>query len=603
MVYMAGDNTLGQFAATNLAQMAQAGVNPEVQVVVQAEFNQEAFSEAGLTPAEFDRNNYDTFRYVMDGSITAPTRKVLFGPVTDIGNVNMTDPAQLHAFVQWAEQIAPSQRTVLVLWNHGGDEAGLIEDDTSAPGNLLSLSQLTSALDGLPTVDVLYFEMCLMGGYEPLLAVRNEAHTVVASEDEEYVAGWDFNRLLTAMYSNSTATNRTVAANLANAFDAAYVGLPLSETIAAYDLSGFGAVDAAISQLGTALTNSSTVSSPSVALATQNVQRYGYRWVADLVDFTDTLRGHFSDPTVTAAAMAVRQAVTSPSFLLASHYRNGTEYDQPVESRSHGLTIVMPAAGPDNSMPSSGIASMTAYQQQFPSTTWGAYLRRYTASIQAQPFINVGTTPLTLWQVWDTVFAKRGQLEMLLLEPDGTLSGPVIGSLSPSGVFSAGAQATGANYEGWASHQYVETGTFYFLAWLVSDPTNYQPLVNVAYRYGNVALTSLYQVGTYPKMSFDHSFFADPYPTSANLLNSVYTDLKPVATWTPVAANDMASLRRSSGIDPSRPVITAAQIAALQGLASGSIHLRAERPVTSPVLRAGSNASLSRFFPVGHPRQ
>ncbi len=163
MVYMAGDNSLAQFAATNLGQMAQAGVNPEVQVVVQAEFKQEAFIEAGLTPADVDRNNYDTFRYVMDGSSTAPARKVLFGPVTDIGNVNMTDPAQLRAFTQWAEKTAPSQRTVLVLWNHGGDEAGLIEDDASAPGNLMSLSQLSSALNGLPMLDILYFEMCLIG--------------------------------------------------------------------------------------------------------------------------------------------------------------------------------------------------------------------------------------------------------------------------------------------------------------------------------------------------------------------------------------------------------------------------------------------------------
>ena len=44
----------------------------------------------------------------------------------------MTDPAQLRSFVQWAEQAAPSLHTVLVLWNHGGDQNGLIVDETSA---------------------------------------------------------------------------------------------------------------------------------------------------------------------------------------------------------------------------------------------------------------------------------------------------------------------------------------------------------------------------------------------------------------------------------------------------------------------------------------
>lgn len=579
MVYMAADNTLAVYGVINLLQMAQAGVNPEVQVVVQAEFSPEAFSQAGFTPAMLDRPNYNTFRYVMDGSISGPPSHILIGPATDIGNVNMTDPATLRAFVQWGEQTAPAQRTVLVLWNHGGDQAGLIEDLTSAPGSVMSLSQLTTALSGLPTIDVLYFEMCLMAGYEPLSAVHNLARAAVASEDAEYVAGWDFKRLLNTMYADPTVDGVTLAPKLADTFDAAYASLGLSETISAFNLSGFNAVDAAVSQLATALTNSSSITATGLAASAVATQRYEEGWVTDLADFTDTLRARYSDPAVTSAALAVKQAVTSPSFLLATHYRTGTKYQQRDESRSRGLTIVMPAGGPEG-MPSAGTASMAAYQQQFPSSPWGTFLQTYTAAIGGLQFLDVGSNPLTMWQVWDTTFVNRGAIEMLLIEPDGYLYGPAFGSISPSGVFSADAQLTNGYYEGWASNEFVESGTFNVVAWLVSDSTNYQPLVNIAYRYGTAALASLYGPGTYPQLSMQQSFVNDPTATWSKVLSGAYSDLKPVAVWTPTAATN--SLVRP-GI--ARPNL------ALQGPRPTEAQLNTLRSLGPQLLRATRSGS------------
>jgi hypothetical protein len=377
MVYMAADNSLAYFGALNLQQMANAGVNPEVQVVVQAEFNPAAFAQSGLTPASVDRPNYDTFRYVMDGSVTRPPNNVLIGPATDIGNVNMTDPAALRSFVQWAEQTAPSEHTVLVLWNHGGDQTGLIEDQTSAPGAFMTLPQLTTALTGLPQFDVIYFEMCLMGGYEPLSAVQGLTQAVVASEDEEYVAGWNFTTFLSAMYANTTAPATTVATALANAFDAGYATNGFSETIAAYNMSGYSAVNTAVGQLGTALGASTSATPAAIATVTTRVQRYtGSTYIADLVNVADSLAARFADPAITTAAAAVRQAVTSSSFLLTSHYRNGTQVYQNNEARSHGLTIVMPATAP-YALPSTGPSGLTAYQQAFASLPWTSFLSRY----------------------------------------------------------------------------------------------------------------------------------------------------------------------------------------------------------------------------------
>jgi hypothetical protein len=525
----------------------------------------------------------------MDGSVSRPPNQVLIGPTTDIGNVNMTDPGTLRAFVQWAEQTAPSQHTMLVLWNHGGDEYGLIEDDTSAPGSIMSLSQLTSALSGLPTFDILYFEMCLMAGYEPLSAVRNVAQTVVASEDEEIVNGWDFSRLLSTIYANPTGPAPTLAGSLADSFDAAFANLPWSETISAFNMTGFGAVDAAVSQLATALTNSASVTATGLATEAFGVQRYGGApWVADLVDLSDTLRAHISDPTVAAAASAVRQSVTSSAFLLNSHFRNGTQYGQRNESRSRGLTIVMPSTQPDE-LPSNGVASVAAYTQQFPTSAWTTFLQRYTGALASQQYVNFGNNRLVLYEVWNQAVVGKAQVEMLLLEPDGTLSGPAIGSVSPSGEFSADAQSTNSYYEWWESNQYVESGKFYFLAWLATDPNNIRPLVNVVYQIGSGSQTSLYGTGTYPQLSLARSFQNDPNATWASVLAGNYTDLRPVSTWNTGSSTSTETLARLPSAvvgvplldQDAAPHITDAQLATLKRIATGE--LRPARRMSSAV--------------------
>jgi len=359
---------------------------------------------------------------------------------------------------------------------------------------------------------------------------------VVASEDAEYVAGWDFTRFLTTLYAQPTASATTVATSLANAFDAAYANLPFSETISAFNMAGFDAVDGAVSQLATALQNSPAATGAAVAGASVNVQRYEEGWVADLVDLTDSLRSHFSDPNVTAAAATVRQAVLAPNFLLTNHYRNGTLYTQANESRSHGLTIVMPTVQPFM-LPSTGTASLGAYQQQFPMLSWSRFLQSYAQTLNTQPYVYVGSNRMTLWQVWNTSVVGRATIEMLLVEPNGNLYGPAFGSISPSGVFSADAAATSAYYEGWESGNYVASGQFDYLAWLVSDPSNLQPLVNVAYEIGSAPIQSLYSTGSYPQLSLSHSFFNDPNRTWSKVMAGQYSDLKPVAFWTPVSSS------------------------------------------------------------------
>jgi hypothetical protein len=538
MVYMAADNTLAVNGVENIIQMAAAGRNPEVQVVVQAEFSPTQFQQLGCTSACIGRPNFNTVRYVLDGSVASTPSNPFMGTVTDIGNRNMTDPAQLTEFMQWARSAAPSQHTMLVLWNHGAGAGGLITDDTSAPHAIMSLPQLAAALAGGGAVDVIDFDMCLMGGYETLAAVQQYASAVVASEETEPGDGEDYTGMLRAMYAAPTSDAAAVAIAAADAYDAYYAGKGLSTTIAAYAMSGFGAVDAAVTQLANAMRRIPSSAVPTLAAGARSAQRYEFKWSVDAVDLSDSLKARTSDAAVIAGATAVRAAVTSPSFLLRNKVRSGTTYGANPVDRSRGLQIVFPADA-KTAMPSSGSYSFSAYQQSRPSAAWTTFLSGWIPALASGgAFVDRGSNGLTLYEVWDsTLVSKGGDVDLVLLEPDGEVYGPLLGTVSPSGQFSADSRVRKTNIEGWTSNRYVEAGMFYFLAWLTEDPKNVGTSLNVAYRFGTGSFQSLYGPGTYPLLNLSRSFLSDPSPTDQKLLSNYYSDLKVVATWQTTTAS------------------------------------------------------------------
>ncbi len=118
MVYMAADNDLASSGIDDLDEMEAAPINPEVQIVVQAEFSASALNQEGCTSACFNRPNFNTFRYVLTGQ--TPAVPGPNGTVTEISNRNMTDPLQLREFINYAKQVQPAEHYITVLWNHGG---------------------------------------------------------------------------------------------------------------------------------------------------------------------------------------------------------------------------------------------------------------------------------------------------------------------------------------------------------------------------------------------------------------------------------------------------------------------------------------------------
>ena len=149
MVFLAGDNSLAKHAVDDIDEMESVGSTREVQVVVQAEWSSGVLQQAGIaSPSAVNRPNWNTFRYSVPAAGSAPAVRGVNGAAVDIGNRDMTSPQELREFVAWARETAPAKRYLLVLWNHGNGPSGLLADETSRPGQLMSLSQLRSALTG-----------------------------------------------------------------------------------------------------------------------------------------------------------------------------------------------------------------------------------------------------------------------------------------------------------------------------------------------------------------------------------------------------------------------------------------------------------------------
>lgn len=99
MVYLAGDNNLDSAGVADLAEMKKVGSTDHINVV--AQFDREAKGSQ-------TRRYYLRKGGVLDSDVVA-----------NLGETNTGDPNVLIDFVQWTVKKYPSDRYLLVVWNHG----------------------------------------------------------------------------------------------------------------------------------------------------------------------------------------------------------------------------------------------------------------------------------------------------------------------------------------------------------------------------------------------------------------------------------------------------------------------------------------------------
>jgi hypothetical protein len=552
MVYMAADNTLATAGVLDIDEMEAAGANPEVQVVVQAEFSPAAFEAEGCTPQTCsNRTNYNTFRYAVSGQGTE-----VYGPngaTTDIGNRNMTDPAQLHEFIGWGKTNYPAERYAVVLWNHGGGYQGLIEDVTSAGNRLMSLQDVRTALTGAGTIDILDFDMCLMAGYETLEKISGLANFAIFSEETEPAAGDPYTGILQALHASPTADSRAVAAMFVDQYHGYYVQSNdrASTTKSAYDLGQFAAFESALNALaGTLKTNIATTRTilGSAAAASQS---YQYPMLKDVGNFLDSLKVRTNDAALLAQIAAVKTQATG-GFRVQSQSRNGTDPDAAKLTRSTGLNILMPGNAGEDRLPDDGPLSFAAYQSLMSGKPWTQLLAAYLSTATSSASHDQGDDRFESYLVWDDAATAAGvDVDLWVLEPNGNLYIPWMGVVTPNGRLTGESSDAGSSYEGYLTNRFVQAGRYKFYANLYSDPNNHRTQYDLQYRSSQTAaLTSLFDPNL-PILSMQTSWKDDPNASITTIESGSYTDLQYVA-FVDFAANLAAS--RQGSMLPKSPI-------------------------------------------------
>jgi hypothetical protein len=229
MVYLAADNDLEDVSIIDFLEMTEIPSNDSIAVVML-----------------YDRHpGYDNEWFILDGDDIffseeygwADTRRFLrhekYEIVERVGEKNMGDPATLRNFVQWSMKEYPAQHYALVLWNHGGgwkastsskSHSGL-RKKTQNPGfpklppgrrgingnykdvgvdetdnDILLSSEIKMALSGLPKLDILAFDACLMSMIENAYQFRQVADYMVASQALEDWDGWPYHTILDRLH-------------------------------------------------------------------------------------------------------------------------------------------------------------------------------------------------------------------------------------------------------------------------------------------------------------------------------------------------------------------------------------------------------------------
>lgn len=584
MVYLAADNNLAVQGILDLDEMEDAGVDNRVNVVAQAEFSPDALAQYQCNASCFNRPNFNTFRYAITQGGGSAQNGPDRGPVQDIGNVDMTDPNTLRAFVAWAKQNYPANRYLLVLWNHGGGYTGLIQDETSAGSGLMSLDDLQTALTGVGPIDVVDFDMCLMAGYETLVKIQGLASFAVFSEEVVPGEGNPYTPIVNALQANPTADARAVSTLIVNQFHAAYVAAndKSSTTLSAYDLAGFAAFDQALGNFATALANAVPAEAANIAAAAAGSQKYSYSELTDVVNFLDSLAARVNDATVQTQITALKATATTGTFRVSNQRRNGSGSGQQAASdvlRSTGLNLVMPSGQGADVFNASGTRSLAAYQALYPGRPWTNFLTTWVTG-QGQvptPVVDQGDqTRFETYLVWDQNAVPAGaDVDFWVLEPDGNIYIPAFGSVSPNGTLSNDSYQDGVNFEGYLTNRIIQVGEYRIYANLWTDPQDFQPIYDLAYRYDqNGAFQLLFGAGAQPTLSLTTSWLDDPTPTLAEVEAGAYTDLQYVAIATFPAPPAPAPFLRRPGVPfaggdrPKAHTVTPAQMAALRrGLA------------------------------------
>jgi len=277
---------------------------------------------------------------------------------------NTGDPNTLRSFIQWATAAAPAQRYALIMWDHGSGLQGSNYDDSDgATFDYLSLPEFSSTLatSGLPRMNVVGYDACLMGVTEIGYSLRNVTDVFVSSQELVSGPGYDYRTAFSALQTNPQNVNAEgFATSLVQSFQQQYGGRTNNDTLSAIRTSQYNALAAAIGGFVATTTNATAAELSTLRAARGSAIAYDSQ-SSDERDLGSYMR---TVANSTSLSMTIRNAATSVVSVLAAAVVTKTT-DQ---RSSSGASIYLPSGAPTSVY--NGYTGFTG------TTQWDAFLRR-----------------------------------------------------------------------------------------------------------------------------------------------------------------------------------------------------------------------------------
>ena len=145
LVYIAGDNDLGEFALIDMNEMEKVGSSDEVDIIVQFDGSKEYTPDSPGTKRYYIKKDSD------DEKVTSPV-------LEDLGEADMGSKETFHEFVEWGVTNYSADKTAIILWNHGNGWYQDVESssiDITIPQDVEEIAQAVEAAQKVDLKSVL----------------------------------------------------------------------------------------------------------------------------------------------------------------------------------------------------------------------------------------------------------------------------------------------------------------------------------------------------------------------------------------------------------------------------------------------------------------
>ncbi len=485
LVYMAADNNLSDSGLGDINEMEQIGSTSDVNIVVQAEFSSRYSENA---PAGTLRG-----RITRDDNTLAITSSL-----TSIGNRDMSARATLAEFISWAAAAYPADRYALVIWDHGdgwkaeaGESApskGAIIDD-SAGGTLLPLPDIAGAVrDSGVHFSMINFDACFMGMYEVAYEFLGTTDYLTFSEEAVPGDGDPFHSVLADLTASPAMTGRELALTTTSRFRSYYEAQGRSSVMkSAVDMEMMADFHTQLAGLVSLIARDESSVHTQVryardtSLACQT--RPTYHDLRSLLDIMGSMA--FSADILAS----IGQLKTSLAGLVVADECYAANASSTVCSMN-GLSVYLPSRSQVTDADLDQYGELSCNQPGTSKTnTWADLVEMLISHDEDSGMdpLPTATGGFTVWLEWDS----DADLDLIIWEPDGTLSAPYVGSSSANGFFSPDSATSGESYEYFHAYNTVESGSYDILVYYYADGTSSSATARLAFMDPSLGLSEL----------------------------------------------------------------------------------------------------------------